>query len=80
MREPDLPQRRELTTFEIRKRADLKVWLRNPSGTEVAKLHQKQWEQVSGSTPPPLPAAIQDEEPYVHLWYWAAFMLIGDPY
>jgi tetratricopeptide (TPR) repeat protein len=69
--------------------AEAKSWLRGLSRDEVAKLAaslsggearaKSATKRKDGTPAPTIPAGRGDERPYAHPYYWAAFVLVGDP-
>jgi CHAT domain-containing protein len=61
--------------------AEAKGWLRGLTGEEAARRAASLTKGVArgkgGKTPPP--AGAKDDRPYAHPYYWAAFVLLGDP-
>jgi tetratricopeptide (TPR) repeat protein len=69
--------------------AEAKAWLRGLSGDEVAKLAANlsggearakgATKRRDGTPAQTIPAGHGDEHPYDHPYFWAAFVLVGDP-
>jgi CHAT domain-containing protein len=64
---------------------EARTWLRGLSrkeaGAAVASLSRGKVGPLPGPVKPPAPRPLPaGERPYAHPYYWAAFVLIGDPY
>jgi CHAT domain-containing protein len=59
--------------------AEAKRWLRTLPADEATRLGKDLTRGISESTGPPRETA-RSAHPYEHPYYWAAFILIGDPY
>src|SRR5262249_50200897 len=60
--------------------AEAKRWLRDLSAEEVARLASLLRENVArGKIKPRVVADRKEQRPYAHPYFWAAFILVGDP-